>query len=65
MKQHISTQTGNRIVTDLVYSIVSNREYLSDIDGAIGDGDHGINMSKGFAMCGDVIKDKNLSGRRI
>jgi len=61
MNQYISTQSGNRIVTDLIYIIVTNRGYLSDIDGAIGDGDHGINMSKGFAMCGDAIKDKTLT----
>jgi dihydroxyacetone kinase-like protein len=24
---------------------------LSEIDGAIGDGDHGVNMSKGFTIC--------------
>ena len=61
MKQYFSTQSGNAIISDLIYIIISNREYLSDIDGAIGDGDHGINMSKGFAMCGDAIKGKNLT----
>ena len=61
MKQHFSTQSGNAIISDLIYIIISNREYLSDIDGATGDGDHGINMSKGFAMCGDAIKGKTLT----
>lgn len=46
MTTQISTQYGNEIVTALIGVIVSNREYLSEIDGAIGDGDHGINMSK-------------------
>ena len=27
---------------------IENRAYLSEIDGAIGDGDHGVNMGKGF-----------------
>ncbi|HGA5941153.1 TPA: dihydroxyacetone kinase subunit DhaL [Salmonella enterica subsp. enterica serovar Muenchen] len=61
MSEFISTQSGNRIISDLVCIIISNRDYLSEIDGAIGDGDHGINMSKGFALCGDKIKDKPLT----
>lgn len=28
--------------------ITENRQFLTDLDAAIGDGDHGINMSKGF-----------------
>ncbi|MDK2378043.1 dihydroxyacetone kinase subunit DhaL [Serratia fonticola] len=61
MTTQISTQYGNEIVTALIGVIVSNREYLSEIDGAIGDGDHGINMSKGFTLCGEAIKGQNLT----
>ncbi|HEI8866624.1 TPA: dihydroxyacetone kinase subunit L [Serratia odorifera] len=61
MTEYISTQHGNEIVDSLVAVIVSNREYLSEIDGAIGDGDHGINMAKGFTLCADAIKGRNLS----
>ncbi|WP_050476712.1 dihydroxyacetone kinase subunit DhaL [Herbaspirillum rhizosphaerae] len=43
------------VVEDLVGAINRNREYLSEIDGAIGDGDHGINMSKGFTQCGEKL----------
>jgi dihydroxyacetone kinase phosphoprotein-dependent L subunit len=39
------------LVRDLIHTIVANREHLSELDGAIGDGDHGINMSKGFQLC--------------
>lgn len=61
MTTQISTQYGNEIVAALIGVIVSNREYLSEIDGAIGDGDHGINMSKGFTLCGEAIKGQNLT----
>ncbi|HHQ6588971.1 TPA: dihydroxyacetone kinase subunit DhaL [Serratia fonticola] len=61
MTTQILTQYGNEIVTALIGVIVSNREYLSEIDGAIGDGDHGINMSKGFTLCGEAIKGQNLT----
>jgi dihydroxyacetone kinase-like protein len=61
MTEHILTQYGNEIVAGLIDAIVSNREYLSEIDGAIGDGDHGINMSKGFTLCGEAIKGRSLT----
>ena len=41
---------GRRLVLALVETIEANRAYLSEIDGAIGDGDHGINMGKGFGL---------------
>ncbi len=61
MTQTLPTTHGREIVEALVTTIVANREYLSEIDGAIGDGDHGINMSKGFNICGQAIKDQSLT----
>ncbi|KWV68991.1 dihydroxyacetone kinase subunit DhaL [Pseudomonas paracarnis] len=61
MSQHFSTHEGSAIVADLVSVIVANREYLSEVDGAIGDGDHGINMAKGFAHCGRTIEGRQLT----
>jgi len=43
---------GARIVPDLVEAVRQNAQLLSDIDGAIGDGDHGVNMKKGFNLAG-------------
>ena len=43
------------VVRDLVAVIKENRDYLSEIDAATGDGDHGINMSKGFTQCGERL----------
>lgn len=60
MSQHFSSLDGSAIVNDLVTVIVANREYLSEVDGAIGDGDHGINMAKGFAHCGRAIAGRQL-----
>ncbi|MBV4508891.1 dihydroxyacetone kinase subunit L [Pseudomonas sp. SWRI22] len=61
MSQHFSTHDGSAIVAGLVSVIVANREYLSEVDGAIGDGDHGINMAKGFAHCGRTIEGRQLT----
>lgn len=38
------------VVSRLNDVIASNKAWLSEVDGAIGDGDHGINMAKGFSM---------------
>ncbi len=57
----LPANTGAEIVGDLVTVIVNNRAYLSEVDGAIGDGDHGINMAKGFSICGKALEGKTLS----
>ena len=44
------------IVLRLIDIIQKNKDYLGEIDGAIGDGDHGINMNKGFTMAGERIR---------
>lgn len=43
--------TGAVIIDRMIAAIQENKQYLSDIDGLIGDGDHGVNMNKGFSMC--------------
>jgi dihydroxyacetone kinase-like protein len=53
--EEFSNREGIRIVFDLIRAIQENKQYLSDIDGAIGDGDHGINMNKGFTLCRDEL----------
>nr|WP_203583680.1 dihydroxyacetone kinase subunit DhaL [Sheuella amnicola] len=47
----IDLNTCGNIVREMIKTIVANRQYLSEIDGLIGDGDHGINMAKGFNGC--------------
>lgn len=51
-----SAREGSRIVTDLIKVIQDNKQYLSDLDGKIGDGDHGINMSKGAGLCAEELE---------
>lgn len=52
---------GGSIVAAMIRSIHENRSYLSEIDGAIGDGDHGINMDKGFSIVEREIDGKSVS----
>lgn len=45
-----TNKEGFVIAVNLVNAIQENKTYLSEIDGAVGDGDHGINMNKGFTL---------------
>ena len=49
--ENFSDKLGLSLVQAMIQSIQDNAQYLSDIDGEIGDGDHGINMNKGFSLC--------------
>jgi dihydroxyacetone kinase phosphoprotein-dependent L subunit len=48
------------LAVDLVAVIRENAAYLSEVDGAIGDGDHGINMRKGFELFGAAAAAKDV-----
>lgn len=52
---------GRPILQAMVRSIQQNKTYLSDIDGLIGDGDHGINMNKGFSLFEKECKSEEFS----
>lgn len=51
-----ANREGAEIIYDLIKVIQGNKQYLSEIDGAIGDGDHGINMNKGFSMAEQELR---------
>ncbi len=51
------TSEGVRLVHALTQAIRENAQQLSDIDGLIGDGDHGINMRKGFMLADEQARD--------
>lgn len=51
---------GAVIVKNIITTIQDNAAYLSEIDGAIGDGDHGINMKKGMTLCQEQLAGKEV-----
>ena len=51
---------GKSVLLEMAAAIQVSKDYLSQLDGLIGDGDHGMNMNKGFSMFGDQIKDKDI-----
>ena len=56
-----SNSQGRKVVLAQVQTIFENKAHLSEVDGKIGDGDHGINMAKGFNLIKDRLGDKEVS----
>lgn len=54
----LNIRDGRPFLERMNQTIQENRDYLSDIDGKIGDGDHGVNMSKGFAMAAERLSSE-------
>ncbi len=59
--QTLNNAKAGDIVLTIADRIIENRAYLSEIDGKIGDGDHGVNMAKGFNMAAERLKGHGLS----
>ena len=59
--QTFDNASSGAIVLSMAERIVENRAYLSEIDGKIGDGDHGVNMAKGFGMAAERLKGKDVA----
>ena len=57
----VKNENGRAILLAMVKAIQENKQYLGDVDGLIGDGDHGMNMNKGFTMYGDQLGDGETS----
>ena len=57
MADRFSNRAGVKVVEAIIVTLQENREYLSEIDGAIGDGDHGVNMGKGATLAGQRLAD--------
>ncbi len=52
---------GKSVLLKMVKGIQDNKAYLGEVDGLIGDGDHGMNMNKGFSLFEERFKDKEFS----
>lgn len=56
LMEYVNNHNNAIIVLDIIEQIHQNAAFLSGIDGATGDGDHGINMNKGFMLAKDRIE---------
>lgn len=57
----ILNEDGKSILLAMVKGIQANKAYLGEVDGLIGDGDHGMNMNKGFTLFETRFKDQEFS----
>ena len=56
MADTIDLRGAGPILGDMVRAIVDDAPMLNALDGATGDGDHGVNMSKGFRRTGQKLE---------
>jgi dihydroxyacetone kinase-like protein len=56
--QRFSNQQGKAVIDAIIKVIQDNTAFLSEIDGAIGDGDHGVNMNKGASLAKERMADQ-------
>jgi dihydroxyacetone kinase-like protein len=45
---------------EIAESVAAERDYLTQLDAAIGDGDHGINMDRGFAAVQKALAEQDM-----
>lgn len=57
----VKNENGREILLSMVKAVQDNKQYLGDVDGLIGDGDHGMNMNKGFTIYAEQLGDGNTS----
>jgi len=52
---------GKPILLKMVKAVQENKAYLGEVDGLIGDGDHGMNMNKGFSLFEERFQNEEFS----
>ena len=57
----IANAGNGTLIARVADEIIANKAYLSEIDGKIGDGDHWVNMAKGFARASERIAGRDTS----
>ncbi len=55
------SEKSKEIVNKIADVIIENKKQLTKLDSAIGDGDHGINMARGFEQVKEKV-NRNRSG---
>jgi dihydroxyacetone kinase-like protein len=56
----ISTINGKKIAQSLMHvakKVEANKDYLCELDGAVGDGDHGVSMTIGMRAVAKAVRD--------
>ena len=59
--KEFESKNGKAVLMAMVKTIQDNKAYLSEVDGLIGDGDHGVNMNKGFSLFQERFQEQEYS----
>lgn len=54
-------EAGKSVLMRMAKEIQDHKGYLGEVDGLIGDGDHGMNMNKGFTMFQERFQEQEIS----
>lgn len=57
----MKNKDGKSVLLKMVKGIQENKAYLGEVDGLIGDGDHGMNMNKGFTVFETRFKEVDIT----
>lgn len=57
----MKNKDGKSVLLKMVKGIQENKAYLGEVDGLIGDGDHGMNMNKGFTVFETRFKEADIT----
>lgn len=55
----MNAKTARSWIRELHRLLDENKDYLTSLDSAIGDADHGVNMSRGFAAVSAALEEAN------
>lgn len=58
------TEKSKEIIHKMADIIIENKKYLTELDSAIGDGDHGINMTKGFKKVKEKLEAEEYDNNK-
>jgi phosphoenolpyruvate---glycerone phosphotransferase subunit DhaL len=57
----VQSETVHLWLTEAATAVSAGADYLTQLDAAIGDGDHGINMDRGFQAVGQALAGQDAS----
>jgi dihydroxyacetone kinase-like protein len=58
------SKNTKKLLLDAAEVIIENKKYLTQLDAAIGDGDHGINLSRGLKVLQEKLEEKSYNSRK-
>ena len=58
----MNARTAQAWIRELLALVMENKDYLTSLDSAIGDADHGVNLARGFTAVVAALEKKALEG---